>query len=719
MAYVEEFRNQLQARDYSKVLQLWHEYCQGDIPDGQEIIEILRLVKQSDFAKSFGQYVEAILPLSLLVEQEDLKLETLKLIFDLQTTNSETLFQIAQELLKSRFSQDPTFNEKIRLIGMRNRDNFQGALSNFYLLNHIQKGNFVLHTAGWGVGEIIDFSFLREQVTIEFEHLQGAKKDISFKNAFKTLLPLARTHFLARRFAEPDLLEDESRENPVQVIHGLLSDLGPKTATEIKDLFVDVIIPEEEYSKWWQQSRVKLKKDHLIESPDNPKMPYVLRKGSVSVADRVQKAFSGKKSFHDILTSAHNLARDFPETLRDDATKEQIISKIKGLIEAPRISEDELLQALLFLEHTLGYTAHQDTLKAKISALKDVDSCLKNIEVIALKKRLLMLIQAQRSDWQDIFLKLILTIDQNTLRDYILKELDTQATREKLKKELKDLFSHPKRHPDALVWYFQKIIEANDQFFQDSTGKESAFEAFLILLHALDAKPEERDLAKKMYTILTADRFEVVRDFLKEASVHFVKEFLLLTSKCQSFSDHDKKILHSLAAVAHPELNKGKEFDDAPSYETLWTTQEGYNKVHERIKHIGTVEMVENAREVEVARAHGDLRENAEYKAACERRSRLQSELKSLSEQFRKARIITKNDIDTDSIGVGIQVDLQDPKGQKTTYTILGPWDANPDANILSFQSKLAQAMIGKKQGESFDFKSDHYKILSVKSFLE
>src|SRR5262245_57639897 len=98
MAYVEEFRKLLAARDFAKLMQLWHEYCQGDLPDGQEIIEILQLVKQSDFAKPFGQYIEAVLPLTLLVEQEEDKLEALKLIFDLQSTNSEALYIIAQDL---------------------------------------------------------------------------------------------------------------------------------------------------------------------------------------------------------------------------------------------------------------------------------------------------------------------------------------------------------------------------------------------------------------------------------------------------------------------------------------------------------------------------------------------------------------------------------------------------------------------------------------------
>ena len=102
-----------------------------------------------------------------------------------------------------------------------------------------------------------------------------------------------------------------------------------------------------------------------------------------------------------------------------------------------------------------------------------------------------------------------------------------------------------------------------------------------------------------------------------------------------------------------------------------------------------------------------------------ERRNRLQGELKMLSDQFHKARIITKEDISTKSIGIGTKVELMGPKGEKICYTILGPWDANPDNFILSFQSKFAQAMWGKKLGEKFAFKGDEFKILATKSYLE
>ena len=76
------------------------------------------------------------------------------------------------------------------------------------------KNNIVFHAGGWGTGEIVDVSFVREHLVIEFENVSG-RKDISFANAFKTLIPLPSHHFLARRFSNPDQLEKEGREDPV------------------------------------------------------------------------------------------------------------------------------------------------------------------------------------------------------------------------------------------------------------------------------------------------------------------------------------------------------------------------------------------------------------------------------------------------------------------------------------------------------------------------
>jgi transcription elongation GreA/GreB family factor len=208
---------------------------------------------------------------------------------------------------------------------------------------------------------------------------------------------------------------------------------------------------------------------------------------------------------------------------------------------------------------------------------------------------------------------------------------------------------------------------------------------------------------------------------MQHSSQDEVKECLLLATKCSSMTDHDIKILHSLAEVVHPSLSRlRKDKGSDQSEETiLWTTREGYQRTQQRIQQIATVETVQNAKEIETARAHGDLRENAEFKAALERRDRLQSELKFLSDQITNARILIPEDVNTEEVGIGCIVHCVDGKGTHARFTLLGPWDANPEERILSIQSKLAQAMKGRSVGDKFEFQGDVFTIKDIDNYFD
>src|SRR5690606_5482821 len=142
----------------------------------------------SEWKEHSGKYIEQILPRVQSMEDENEAYQCLKLNLDLQTSHSDTLANAALEALQKRFGDQKDFNEQLRLCGLREKQDFQGAISKFELLNHMKVGNFVFHTAGWGVGEFVDISFLREQVSLEFDYVAG-KKDFSFENAFRTLIP--------------------------------------------------------------------------------------------------------------------------------------------------------------------------------------------------------------------------------------------------------------------------------------------------------------------------------------------------------------------------------------------------------------------------------------------------------------------------------------------------------------------------------------------------
>src|SRR5205085_3420258 len=98
----------------------------------------------------------------------------------------------------------------------------------------------------------------------EFENVTGIKH-ITFENAFKTLIPLSDSSFLARRFAHPDELEAEAKKDPVTILKLMLNDLGPLTAGQIKDELADLVIPEKDWTKWWQNARTRIKKDTMVQ----------------------------------------------------------------------------------------------------------------------------------------------------------------------------------------------------------------------------------------------------------------------------------------------------------------------------------------------------------------------------------------------------------------------------------------------------------------------
>ena len=190
----------------------------------------------------------------------------------------------------------------------------------------MQKGKFVFHDGGWGTGEIMDVSPIREQMAVEFEN-------VSDENISPMLMPLKRYSFpiiifFPRRFADADLLEKEAKKEPVGIVKIFLKDLGPKTAAEIKDELCELVIPEGEWTKWWQTARAKFKKDPMVQTPENLKDPFILGKQEFSHEERISRAFHRKKDTEEIIQTSYNFVRDLPKSLKKQDSNNSLKSKL-------------------------------------------------------------------------------------------------------------------------------------------------------------------------------------------------------------------------------------------------------------------------------------------------------------------------------------------------------------------------------------------------------
>ncbi|MDN3505566.1 MAG: GreA/GreB family elongation factor [Rhabdochlamydiaceae bacterium] len=716
MEYLKQFKIHLTNNDLPHLVTLWEEYCLCDEVDPEEVQQILESIKISPLADSFGIYVDQILPLWENIPNTPVKNTIFKLVIDIQTSNSPKLAEKTTLYLQTLYGNDPEFANKLRLVGLREREEFRGAVSNMELLNHLKPHNFVFHTGGWGVGEIMDVSFIREEISLEFDYVAGLK-DLSFKNGFNTLIPLSKEHFLARRFGDADGLEKQAKTDSVSVVKLLLKDLGPKTASEVKDELCELVIPEDEWTKWWQAARAKVKKDTLIESPKSIKSPFKLRKSEVSHEERLQKILEKKPDVNALIEIIYSFVRDFPTALKNSEFKSTLILQLKDIGTHKEISPAQELQILFFLSDLSG-SKDEDEIGQFIQNVTNFEELIDEITIIAFKKQMLSFAKKFRDDWTQIFLDLFLTPLQTPTRDYILQQLLKAGKTSEVEAKIEQLLAHPQNSSHAFLWYFNKVMDKPTYPFANQNGKNRFLETFFVLMYLLEREQNQRDLLKKMHNFLTNERYAIVRKIFDGAPIENVREILLLSTKSQTLDEHDIKILQSLAQVVHPELVNASETPKEVE-DVLWTTEEGYLKIKARMSQIATVETVENAKEIEVARAHGDLRENSEFKYALEKRQQLQSELKVLGDQMNQMRVISTDDIDIDEIGVGTKVSLENDQGTIATYVFLGPWDTDLDKNILSYHSKFAQSLVGAKIGEKRKVQNEQWTVKEIKSYLD
>ena len=261
-----------------------------------------------------------------------------------------------------------------------------------------------------------------------------------------------------------------------------------------------MVIPEKDWTKWWQGARAKIKKNPFIESPDTIKEPFYLRKAELSHEERLQEAMHNKTDINPIIQTTYNFVRDTPIALKTTATKESLQDKLLQLLKSPEISEDQEIQIYLLLDQFFGYGPAEDHIAKLVQQQKNLERIIQSIDIVAFKKRALVAIKDYRPDWKALFLNLLFILSQAQLRDYILRELNnTDEGRALLEKKLRELANHPAQYPDMFVWYFQKLISDEDSEipFQNQKGRNQFFEAFFILFSALESLPEYRELLKK------------------------------------------------------------------------------------------------------------------------------------------------------------------------------------------------------------------------------
>ena len=149
-------------------------------------------------------------------------------------------------------------------------------------------------------------------------------------------------------------------------------------------------------------------------------------------------------------------------------------------------------------------------------------------------------------------------------------------------------------------------------------------------------------------------------------------------------------------------------------------TGPGLQRLEDELRNLRSVERPAVIVAIAEARSHGDLSENAEYHAARERQSFIEGRIEELEGVIGAVEVIDPKSLSGDSVKFGAHVNLVDEEtDRKSSYQIVGVYEADIKQGLLSVSSPLAKALIGKKIGDTVAVPAPggdrSYEILGVK----
>lgn len=153
--------------------------------------------------------------------------------------------------------------------------------------------------------------------------------------------------------------------------------------------------------------------------------------------------------------------------------------------------------------------------------------------------------------------------------------------------------------------------------------------------------------------------------------------------------------------------------------EDSYLTREGYEKLVQQLDFLKTSKRREITKEIEKARAFGDLSENAEYEAARDAQAHNEQKIAELEGKLAQAKIIDNENITTNEVLIGATVLIEDlESGEQLEYTLVSGMEADYEQGKIAVSSPVGRGLLNHKLGDEVDIKIPagtlKYKVLKI-----
>lgn len=620
---------------------------------------------------------------------------------------------------KEKYKDNAQVDEYIRLsnLGMSWR-NVHEAIADFEKHISFEVGNYVYHRS-WGVGKI---TAVKDDVfVIDFQARKNHK--MSLKMAVSALGTLTSDHIWVLKMTTPKAeLAKRLEEDPVWALKMLIRSFkNSANMKEIKKELTPDVLSAGKWAKWSAEARKILKTDPSFgNDPDKPDQ-FILRDKPISFEEKIFNKFKADKDFfsrvktlEEFLENADPDSEFFGEMFSYFTSFLKSFSQVNEFIFSSFLLVQKIVKRFPFLNPGIQFSFQE-----LFEQAENVSPAFARIGDADLKKEFLLEVKNNIPNWPAVFSDLF----PHSLSRFITDELAANRKISELQGLFETALAHYKEYRESFIWLVRNVAE--EDWFKALKVKPEKI--LICLVHLLDITYREIDnrrdvsLNRKLNKQILQHLFQEKRieEYFAAADEDSISRIFTLIEDVKDLDPSIKINLKHKIKDRFPEFHFIGEQEIEKVRRGLVVTRRGYEDKHAALKHIIEVDIPENSKEIGLAMQKGDLRENAEYKAALERQELLKSSASRLQEELQNAQIFDGTDVDLSTVGFGCRVELLNQLTESSEeYVIYGPWESDPSHNIISYLSPLGTALCNHTIGEELHFtineKEYRYKILTI-----
>jgi transcription elongation GreA/GreB family factor len=574
------------------------------------------------------------------------------------------------------------------------------------VLDQLQPGTYVLHKS-WGFGQIDSLNFLVSQMTINFKAKKGHSMQLQY--AAESLQPITGEHILAQKAADAAGVKARAKNDPVGLVRTILTSYGGKaTQDQIAQALAPEVFSENEFKKWWENTKKALKKDGHFAVPAKKTDPVEMREAPVSHADQYLEAFTNARQLKDQLNALDQILKNLAEfhdpamqlasllaVADDQARKNQRLNPAQAL--EFLLTRDEIVDKMPALARGADAPTVAQFLRDEKRRLTTL---IGELPAAKHKRALGAIPEAFAEDWVAVALDLVTRGSTRVVAESA-RLLEEKGQVEALIGGLDRAIREHSITSEALLW----LGKEREGIFSELMNPR-LFGAIIGALERDQFDDTKRD--RRLHDLLLNDK-DLATDLLTTATHEELRDIMQKLMRTSVFEELNKRSMLGRVIRAHPEMQALVSGESDAKPETLIVSWESLEKRKADYDDLVTRKIPENVKEISIARSYGDLRENFEFKAAKEMQRVLGRRRSETERDLTLARGTDFANPDTSQVSIGTVVTLQEAgDGRVDVYSILGAWDGDPEKGIVSYQSALAQALIGHKVGEQINVPTEH-----------